>query len=82
MPRFSNSRLWFFVINCTLALSALCIMPIFASTDNIKPLKIGFITVGPTNDWGYNYAHDQGRLFIEKSLPNVKTTIAEKIPNF
>ena len=52
-----------------------------ASANKTTPLKIGFITVGPANDWGYNYAHDQGRKFIEKSMPGqVDTTIVEKIP--
>ncbi len=46
-----------------------------------QPLKVGFITVGPINDWGYNYAHNQGRLFLEQALPGkVVTVIAENIP--
>lgn len=45
------------------------------------PLKVGFITVGPVNDWGYNYAHNQGRLYMEKALRGqVVTSIAENIP--
>ncbi len=45
------------------------------------PLSVGFITVGPVSDWGYNYAHDQGRRFLEKTLgKQVVTTIVEKIP--
>ena len=52
-----------------------------AAVDNTQPLKIGFITVGPVTDWGYNYAHDQGRKFIEKSMAGqVQTAIVEKIP--
>jgi basic membrane protein A and related proteins len=44
-------------------------------------LGVGFITVGPVTDWGYNYAHDQGRLFMEKVMPDsVNTTIVENIP--
>ena len=45
------------------------------------PLKIGFLCVGPISDWGYNYKHNEGRLFIEKQLKGkVETTIAENIP--
>ncbi len=52
-----------------------------AAVNNTKPLKVGFITVGPVTDWGYNYAHDQGRKFMEKSMPGqIETTIVEKIP--
>ena len=44
-------------------------------------LGVGFITVGPASDWGYNYAHNQGRLFMEGAMPNdVKTKIVENIP--
>jgi basic membrane protein A len=45
------------------------------------PLKVGFITVGPVTDWGWNYAHNEGRLYLEKNLPQqVQTTVVEKIP--
>ena len=46
-----------------------------------EKLKIGFITNGPINDWGYNYSHDQGRLSLEKMLKDqVVTTIVENVP--
>ena len=33
------------------------------------------------SDWGWNYAHNQGRLYLESKMPNqIKTTIAENIP--
>lgn len=48
---------------------------------NDSKLKVGFITNGPINDWGYNYSHNQGRLLLEHELGNqVETTIAENIP--
>jgi basic membrane lipoprotein Med (substrate-binding protein (PBP1-ABC) superfamily) len=44
-------------------------------------LKVGFITTGSINDFGYNYAHNQGRLFLQSALPNqVETSIVENIP--
>ena len=42
--------------------------------------KIGFIFVGPVDDFGYNYAANQGRLCIEAVLPNVETIFAENVP--
>jgi basic membrane lipoprotein Med (substrate-binding protein (PBP1-ABC) superfamily) len=42
--------------------------------------KIGFIYVGPKTDYGYNYAMDQGRMALEKSIPGVKTVFFENIP--
>jgi basic membrane protein A len=54
---------------------------VLASATDTVPLKVGFITVGPVNDWGYNYAHDQGRRFMDTALPKqVETTMVEKIP--
>jgi basic membrane protein A and related proteins len=43
-------------------------------------VKVGFIYVGPIGDMGWTYAHDQGRLELEKNLPNVKTTYQESVP--
>lgn len=45
-----------------------------------KPFKIGFILVGPTSDYGYNHAHNLGRLYLQSHLPNVQTTLVEKVP--
>lgn len=53
----------------------------FAANSADAPLKVGFLCVGPITDNGFNCAHNQGRLFLEKtSGGKVKTTIAEKIP--
>ena len=46
-----------------------------------EPLKVGFIYVGPVGDAGWTYAHDQGRLEMEKNLgAKVKTTFVESVP--
>lgn len=42
-------------------------------------MTVGFIYVGPIGDGGYTYAHDQGRLYLEKEL-GVKTIIQESVP--
>jgi basic membrane protein A and related proteins len=67
---------------CTILLAALILAaPMVAAADAVKkPLKIGMVTVGPVSDYGYNYAHDQGRLQMQKNLPDAKTTVVEKIP--
>jgi basic membrane protein A len=50
----------------------------FAQSD---PLKVGFIYVGTINDNGYNYAHNQGRLYLEEQLGDaVETTYVENVP--
>jgi basic membrane protein A len=45
-----------------------------------KKVKVGFIYVGPIGDGGYTYAHDQGRLFLEKELGSkVETVFKENV---
>ena len=46
----------------------------------LKQLQIAFITNGPASDWGYNHAHNLGRLALEQAhRGNVKTGILENI---
>jgi len=58
--------------------SALMLASGAASADK---LKVGFIYIGPPGDFGWTYAHDQGRLQIEKELGDrVETTYVENVP--
>ncbi len=67
------------VILVIVLFGASAISSLAASQQNV--LKVGFITVGPVSDWGYNYAHDQGRLYMQAALPGkVETIMAEKVP--
>ena len=44
------------------------------------PLKIGFVFVGPVGDFGYTYAHDQGRLEAEAKFGDkIQTTYVENV---
>ncbi len=46
-----------------------------------EPLKVGFIYIGTPNDNGWNYAHNQGRLYLEEQLGDaVETTYVENVP--
>lgn len=45
-----------------------------------KPLKVAFVMVGPQTDYGYNYAHNLGRLYLQSHVPNVQTTVVENVP--
>ena len=46
-----------------------------------EKLQVGFVLVGPTSDWGFNYQHNQGRLALEGRLRDqVQTVVAENIP--
>lgn len=46
-----------------------------------KPLKVGFLMGGPVTDFGWNQAHNNGRLYLEKYMAGkVKTIFAESVP--
>ncbi|HYF96003.1 MAG TPA: BMP family ABC transporter substrate-binding protein [Symbiobacteriaceae bacterium] len=46
-----------------------------------EKLKVAFVYVGPIGDGGYTYAHDQGRLQLEKELgEKVTTSYLESVP--
>lgn len=43
--------------------------------------KVGFIYVGPVDDFGYNYAAEQGRQYLQTTLGDtIETVSAENIP--
>ena len=51
------------------------------SEKTAEKLQVGFVLVGPTSDWGFNYQHNQGRLALEARLRDqVQTVVAENIP--
>ncbi len=41
--------------------------------------KVGFVYNGPPGDAGWTFAHDQGRKYLEKQLPNVETLFVEGV---
>jgi simple sugar transport system substrate-binding protein len=43
-------------------------------------LKVAFIYIGPPGDYGWTYAHEQGRLALQKALPDVETIKVENVP--
>ena len=46
-----------------------------------EALKVAFVYVGPVGDAGWTYAHEQGRLAMEKNLgAKVKSTFVESVP--
>jgi simple sugar transport system substrate-binding protein len=52
-----------------------------APAPKAEPLKIAFAYVGPVGDGGWTFAHNNGRLAIEKEFGDkVKTTFVENVP--
>jgi len=43
-------------------------------------VKAAFVYIGPAGDFGWTYAHDQGRLFAEEQLPWLETITVESVP--
>ncbi len=51
-----------------------------SASHGASPYKVAWIYVGPHNDGGWSQAHDQGRLYVQKTLGSkVKTTYKENI---
>ena len=51
-----------------------------SASHNATPFKAAWIYVGPHNDGGWSQAHEQGRLFVQKTLGSkVQTTYKENI---
>jgi basic membrane protein A and related proteins len=51
-----------------------------ASPTADEPFKVAFVYVGPVEDLGWTYAHDQGRQALEEALPNVETSFQPSVP--
>jgi basic membrane protein A and related proteins len=76
---FCRAKKW--QLFAVLLLSSLFTSQVWSAKEPVPPLKIGFITVGPVTDNGFNFAHQKGRLYLEKEMPGqVQTTIVEKVP--
>jgi len=45
-----------------------------------EKIKVAFVYVGPVGDFGYTYAQDQGRKYLEANMKNVETTFVENVP--
>jgi basic membrane lipoprotein Med (substrate-binding protein (PBP1-ABC) superfamily) len=45
-----------------------------------EPFKVGFVYLGPPGDAGWTFQHDQGRKYLEKKIPRVRTTAIENVP--
>lgn len=49
---------------------------------NQQALKVGFLFTGPINDKGWNYAHNQGRIYLENKLKGkIVTEFVENVPD-
>ena len=45
-----------------------------------ETVKAAFVYIGPAGDFGWTYAHDQGRLYAEEQLPWLETVTVESVP--
>ena len=60
-----------------LAAIAIALMRQLSFADDFK---VGYLYVGPVDDYGYNYAQNQARLMVEKEVPGVTTQYVENVP--
>lgn len=65
--------------------SAVCIYYLFPRAIEVpipvKPkLKAAWIYIGPIGDYGWTFAHDQGRKYVEEKMPWLETKFVEAVP--
>jgi len=51
-----------------------------AGASAAETIQVAFVYVGTAGDYGYTYAQDQGRKYLEQNMKNVKTTYVENVP--
>ncbi|MEG1158796.1 MAG: BMP family ABC transporter substrate-binding protein [Acidaminococcaceae bacterium] len=52
-----------------------------ADKKNGEKTKVAFVYISSANDGGYSMAHDIGRQYVDKNLPNVQTSFVEAVPS-
>ncbi|WP_185983862.1 BMP family ABC transporter substrate-binding protein [Aureimonas mangrovi] len=63
----------------TAAVLAFAALPAFAQVTD-RPVKAAFVYVGPVGDFGYSFAHDQGRQYLQEQLGDaVETSFVENV---
>ncbi len=66
----------------TLALLATAVTLVMTGTAQAEEkLKVGFVYIGPTGEFGWTHQHDQARIKLEKALGDkITTTYVERVP--
>ncbi len=68
------------VLSLFFVLPYLQINPANAVAKTTPVLKVGFLYVGPINDWGWTHAQEEGRLYVQNALKDkVETSYVESI---
>ncbi len=67
------------MMRCVSAAAALAVAVLGSSVVSAADMTVGFIYVGPKDDYGYNQAHHEGAEVV-KAMPGVKVLEEEKVP--
>lgn len=51
-----------------------------AAQEEEKTVKAGFVYIGPAGDFGWTYAHEQGRQYAMEQLPWLESVTVESVP--
>ncbi|MCS7136367.1 MAG: BMP family ABC transporter substrate-binding protein [Nitrososphaerota archaeon] len=46
----------------------------------LKPIKVGYVYVGPVGDYGWSYGHDRGRKWADARFKNAESFYIESVP--
>lgn len=48
--------------------------------EGLRPIKVGYVYVGPVGDYGWSYGHDRGRRWADERFKNVESFYIESVP--
>jgi basic membrane protein A len=65
---------------CLMLLMALAVVLCGGQQANAEKYKVAFMSVGPIGDGGWNFAHHEGKKYIDKTMPDVEAVFLESIP--
>ncbi len=68
------------VVSIILVVTALIFAMDYTSNAKDAKLKAAFLYVGPHNDGGWSQSHNEGRLYLQKHMPDVETAYSETVP--
>jgi len=75
------TRKWWLIAVLTIVSMVMAQLGVVAPVTAQEKLKIAFVYVAPIGDLGWTWAHDQGRLMVEKEFGDkVETAYIENVP--
>lgn len=84
MAQFNRKSHWMYFILMVLLIGLISGCTATKPTGEVTPMedvtRVAFVYNGPIGDYGWIYAHEQGRKYLEENLSGIETTYVESVP--